>query len=353
MYHAAAGDLQPAAVFADAAARAAAEEALDVNLHAGLGEGEVGSAIAHARVLAEHAPGEGGDGALEVGHADAAPDRQALHLVELQLTARGDLLVAIAHAGQNDADGARAIRAQLAHGVDLAWRGVRAHDDAGRGRIEGILHVARGMMRRKVQELEVEFVRLHVAAAVDLKAHLAPDAGELAQRARRGVQAAFDALATGQRDVDLAFLKVLRQFGRPHGLLARFVSHTEQLADLVGALAKGRPLLLRQLPGGTQHGGDGAATPQPGALPGFQRLAVADVGEGLQRFRILRFKLLKHVWSPVFPSSGQSLTAAAGQIKNSRPGQGRESGSRGTTLLGRKIAARSSCLLTPAGGADY
>ena len=41
MYHATTQDLQPAGVFADIAPRAAAENAFDIHLGAGLGEGEM------------------------------------------------------------------------------------------------------------------------------------------------------------------------------------------------------------------------------------------------------------------------------------------------------------------------
>src|SRR5262249_47993758 len=122
VYHAGAHDLQPAALLAQAAALAAADDAVHVHFDRRFGKREVAGADAHAPVLAEQAPREGDDRALEVGHADARADRQPLDLLELDLAARGDGLVAVAHAGQDHADrqllAGRA--AERAHGVNLA-----------------------------------------------------------------------------------------------------------------------------------------------------------------------------------------------------------------------------------------
>ncbi len=55
MHHAAAGDLQPAGVLADAAARAVAEHARHVHFRRRLGEGEIRGPQAHPEVLLEEA----------------------------------------------------------------------------------------------------------------------------------------------------------------------------------------------------------------------------------------------------------------------------------------------------------
>ncbi len=127
------------------------------------------------------------------------PDRQPFDLVELHLRAGGDLLVAEAHPRQDDAHRRRVLRVQrgvLAHGADLPRRGVRAQQQrviaalrAGVD-VEGVLHLARRVVGREVEQLEVVLVRLHLARAVDLEAHLAEDAVDLAQRLGGGVQAA-------------------------------------------------------------------------------------------------------------------------------------------------------------------
>src|SRR5579864_8654465 len=95
MDHAGAQDLEPAALLAQHAAGAAAEDAADVHLDAGLGEREVALAEAQLPARSEHLLGEGDEDPLEVAEGDALADRDALDLVEHPLRAGGHLLVAI------------------------------------------------------------------------------------------------------------------------------------------------------------------------------------------------------------------------------------------------------------------
>jgi hypothetical protein len=69
-----------------------------------LGEREVAAADAHLPLRAEHPPGEGRDRPLQVGHRHTLADGQPLDLVELDLAARADRLVAVAHPRQDHAD---------------------------------------------------------------------------------------------------------------------------------------------------------------------------------------------------------------------------------------------------------
>ena len=68
--------------------------------------------------------GEGVEQPAQVGHAGALVDHEPLDLEELEAVAGIDGLVAVAAARRQDADG----RAGLAHGPDLAGRGVRAQE---------------------------------------------------------------------------------------------------------------------------------------------------------------------------------------------------------------------------------
>jgi len=84
---------------------------------------------------------------------------------------------------------------------------VRAQDHARRRGVERVPHIARGVVRRDVEQREVGVVILHVAAAEDLKAHLRPDRIYLAQRLGGRVQPANRDAAARQRHVERAFLQ--------------------------------------------------------------------------------------------------------------------------------------------------
>jgi hypothetical protein len=53
-----------------------------------------------------------------------------------------------------------------------------------------------------VEQLEVVFFGLHIAAAVDLEAHVAPDAVDLAQRLRGRMEPPAPLAAPGQRYIN-------------------------------------------------------------------------------------------------------------------------------------------------------
>src|SRR5262249_35989254 len=127
MHHAGPENFEPAAVLADRAALAAADQAVHIDFHAGLGEREMAAAKAHLAVLTEHAAGKGDQDAFEVGHGDVGADSETLNLVEHDLRAGRDRLIAVAHPGQDNANGLRMVRL---HGTNLSWRGMRTQYDA-------------------------------------------------------------------------------------------------------------------------------------------------------------------------------------------------------------------------------
>ena len=235
MYHAAAEDFHPAGVFADVATVAIADDALHVHFGAGFGKGEVVGAEAHLPLDAKHAPGEVGEGAFEVGHGDVCADSKPFDLVELQFAAGGDLLVAVAHAGQNDADRFRIV---FVHGVDLAGAGVGAQDDAGAGGVESVPHVAGGMVLRDVEQLEVVFVGLHVAAAIDLETHVGPDGVDFTQGLGGDVQPALPLFPAGQSNVNSGGGHLRLKFGRFENCQPVFVGGFQFFFDAVDALAE-------------------------------------------------------------------------------------------------------------------
>jgi len=82
VYHAAAHDLQPAALFADPAASSPADDTLDVDLGGWFGEREIGRAEADLNVLLEKQTQEFVKHALELGETDPLIDQEPLHLVK-------------------------------------------------------------------------------------------------------------------------------------------------------------------------------------------------------------------------------------------------------------------------------
>ena len=138
---------------------------------------------------------------------DVATDGQPLDLIEHHLGARGHILVAIALAGQDHADRLGRI---LAHGVDLAGAGMRAQDHIRIGGEEGILHLARRMAGREVEQLEVVLVRLDFGRVEDLEAHLDQNVDDLADGNGGGMQLADGDRPPRQRDVDAFGAQCLR-----------------------------------------------------------------------------------------------------------------------------------------------
>ena len=180
MHHAAAENFEPARIFANLTARAAAYETFHVHFGAWFSEREVRSAESQTRAFAKHAPHKIGNCAFQVREGDILANRESFHLVELHLRPRRDLFVTETHPRQCNADRgrvARIFRCEFSHRVDLARRGMCAHQYRIVSAIlsfdeEGILHFARRMMRRKIQQLKVIFIGFHFTRGKDLKAHL-------------------------------------------------------------------------------------------------------------------------------------------------------------------------------------
>ena len=126
--------------------------------------------------------------------------------------------------------------------MDLARAGVRAQNDAGLGGVERIPHVAGRVVLRNVQQLEVVLVRLHVAAAINLESHVAPNAVNLAQCFRGRMKPTTPGLAPRQRHVNRLGGDARFQF-RPLDLRQLLlVDSLERLFYLVDAAAKSGPI---------------------------------------------------------------------------------------------------------------
>ena len=75
-------DLQPARLFADPAALAAAHDAGDVHLGAGLGEGEKTGPETERQIAVEDAPAEAGEYAFQIGKGHVPIHQKPLHLMK-------------------------------------------------------------------------------------------------------------------------------------------------------------------------------------------------------------------------------------------------------------------------------
>ena len=118
-----------------------------------------------------------------------------------------DRLVAVAAAGQDDADGRLRLRAWRGSGpARCASAAASAGLVGGRvargvGDVEGVPQVARRVVRGDVEQLEVELVGLDLRALEDDEAELAEDARDLALGLEEGMQRAARQRPAGQRDV--------------------------------------------------------------------------------------------------------------------------------------------------------
>ena len=203
--HSAAQKLDPAGVLASAAAGAGAEDARDLHVGAGLGEGEEAGEEARFDAGAEERLHGVVEGSLQVGEGDAGVDREAFDLVEDGGVGGVGGVVAVDLAGNDDADG----RGLRDHAANLHRRGVGAHQQAvARGfclltsQQERVLGVARGVVRRKVERLEVVEVGFHLRAQRGGVAEMVEDGDDLVHRLQQRMGDAGGADAAGKGDVE-------------------------------------------------------------------------------------------------------------------------------------------------------
>src|SRR5579859_1179064 len=204
--HAAAEQLDPSALLADAAAFAPALEATDGNIGAGFGEGKERREKARLHAGAEERLHGMVERALEVAEGDVAVYRQALDLMEHGRVSSIGSVTAMHFAGDHHAH-----RRWLAlHGADLDRRGMRAQQQALALRLgflsgdeQSVLRVARRMVGWKVQRLEVVVVGLDLGPGADGVSHGTEDVDDVIHRLDDGVLGANRAASAGEGDVEL------------------------------------------------------------------------------------------------------------------------------------------------------
>ncbi len=186
----------------------------DVDLDAGLGEGEEVRAQPDVALAAEDRARELQQRALEVGEGDVRIDGKALDLVELRRV-RG------VGVGPVDASGDHHVKRRRVrlHRAHLHRRGVRAqHELPAAGRaldVEGVGARPRGVRGAVVERVEVVVDGLDLGALHDGEAEPEEDVFELAARGGKDVQAA-DRLrwGAGQRHVDAVGEQALLELAR-------------------------------------------------------------------------------------------------------------------------------------------
>ena len=240
MHHARTEDLEPARLLAHAAATATAQEAQHVDLRRRLGEREERRPEADLRATAEHLAREELERALEIAHRDVAIDGQAFDLVEHRRV-RDVGVAPVDPAGHDEAHG----RPLRLHRPDLHGRGVRPQQRV-LAQVERVLHVARRMIARDVEGLEVVVVALDLRTLGDREAEPGEDRDDLVVDARQRMQRSLRRPAARQREIEApspAFGLPLRRRRRGQ---PRVQEALELALGLVGGGADERALLGRQ-----------------------------------------------------------------------------------------------------------
>jgi hypothetical protein len=179
--------------------------------------------------------------------------------------------------------------------ADLHGRGVRSEQELaiaargpalGRAHEEGVLHVARGVIRREVQRLEVEPVELDLGPVPRAEAEALEHGLELADDARDRVErAARHRAAARQRQIELVPPQLGLALGGCDRGDARVDVRLPRGADLVEQAAARALLVGRELAEAAEERGELAA------LPEGARLDELELGELLARLRELRVEL--------------------------------------------------------------
>ena len=290
MHHAAAAELDPAGVLADAAT-ALAEGAADVELEAGLDEGEVPRPQPHLELLLEELPQEPLQHAGEVSDGDVLADDQPFHLVEGVLVGGVRLLVAEHAPGRDHPEGRR----EALHRPDLHRRGLRAHHQVPLViAVEGVLHLPRRVVGGDVERLEVVVVKLDLGTVEHRVAHRDEDLLDLAAHLRQGVERAPHLRCSGQGGVE-AFALALG--GEPRfleGSAARLDRRLDLLLEQVGPLADDATLLRGQARDRREQLGHRALLADELAVDGAEGLGITGGLDARQRLGAQLFQTLFH-----------------------------------------------------------
>ena len=190
MDHAGAAHFQPAGVFADAAALAVADGAVDGEIDARLDEGEEVAAEADLRRRAEELARDLWKHALEIGHGDVLVDRQAFELMEHPLV-RGILRFIAIGSGRARSPGPAATFCSITRAcIGEVW--VRRTISApSRFDEEGVPDVAGRVIGGDVEQIEVVAAGFDFAPKDRLESHKSEDFAQLLDHLKNRMNDAY------------------------------------------------------------------------------------------------------------------------------------------------------------------
>ena len=260
----------------------------DVHLDGRLREREVGGTQARLALLAEYVARELVQHALQIAQRDVPVDDKAFHLVEHGRVRR--IVVRAEHPARAEhLDG----RSLLLHQPDLPRTRLRAQQEIFRD-IEGILHVAGGMIGGRIERREIVVVVLDLRPFKDLETHAREHVDEHILHARDGVQRADGDAAPGHGDVHRLARELFREFLFVHARLKLGKARLQFLFQGVDLLPEGGALLGRDLTDALIERRQ-SARPAQKAHPGvIQFLAVVKIADGILDFRQKLFEDIVH-----------------------------------------------------------
>ena len=255
---------------------------LQVDLEAGLGEGEEMGAETHLGLRSEDLAEEILECALEVGEGHAAIDVEPLELVEGAEVGRVDLVAAEGAAQGDDAHR----RHFFLHRADLHGRGVGAQELAV-FEIKGVGLIPRGVVGGRVERVEAMPLGLDLGPFGEGEAHAAEDADGFVEDEGEGMEPAFGERTGRQGRVDRGKGGRVAPGGEGGRLLLE--GRGDRVANLVELLSD----ILFEIGGDVAHPGSGlgetALFPEESHAGLFQRRFIgdaADRGEGFGLYRI-------------------------------------------------------------------
>ncbi len=175
---------------------------------------------------------------------------------------------------------------------------MRAKHDFGVSRVKRILHVPRGMVRRKIQQLKVVLIRLNFTRSINLKSHFSPYCDDLPHGLIGGMNPATGWSYPRKRDIQLLVGQRSLEFTATKCFFLRCERTFQRGFHLVCLLSDIRTLIRRQVSQSFQNLPDLCRTSQVLDAP-ILKFPRIDYRVQLCERRLLdRIQSLQHVPAP-------------------------------------------------------